>query len=431
MALDIAPHALELIQAAEINQQIATAKRYPRPELAKIKSRMMSFACLDEETAESCFYTLRRQDRDGDSKVIQGPSVRLAEIAVACYGNLRAASRIIDNDGRAITAQGVCHDLENNTLISVEVKRRITGRSGKTYSDDMQIVTGNAANSIAFRNAVFKVIPGALVDPVFEAAKRVAVGDATTLVARREKILKRFNSMGVDVARVLQAVGRETVEAIDLGDLETLIGIGTAIKGGDISIDEAFPQKTAPASGKTGTDALKDKLKAQAGQQPEAKHEPAKDAQGSTTAAPAPETPTPTTEAPAAQQAQAGAQDSQPQAETATDKLTAHSTGDDHLPEAPEVKHAEEGQEPRGKRPEPTGAAIQAVEYETWDVWERAGAKLHPLVRINGGEQSGLFQDVDGNYRLVPEAPKPGPQAVPPAAGQAFSFGAKGKGKTK
>jgi hypothetical protein len=107
----IQPGALELIQRAEIDMQIATAKRYPR-DLSKVKKRMLDFATLDEETAESCFYTLPR-----DGKTIQGPSVRLAEIAVACYQNIRVASRVIANDGRVITAQAACLDLENNTLV--------------------------------------------------------------------------------------------------------------------------------------------------------------------------------------------------------------------------------------------------------------------------------------------------------------------------
>ncbi len=149
----ISPSSLELIQRAEIDLQISTAKKYPR-DLARVKSKMISFATLDEETAESCFYTLPR-----DGKTIQGPTVRLAEIAVACYTNLRAASRIISNDGRVITSQAACHDLENNTLISVEVQRRITTKQGKTYSEEMQVTAGNAANAIAFRNAVFKVVP--------------------------------------------------------------------------------------------------------------------------------------------------------------------------------------------------------------------------------------------------------------------------------
>lgn len=239
---EIQPRALELIQRAEIDMQISTAKKYPRLELAKIRQKMLSFATLDEETAESCFYTLRRWDAQAnENKLIQGPSVRLAEIAVACYGNLRAASRVIDNDGKKITSQGACHDLENNVLISVEVSRRITNKTGKTFNDDMQITTGNAANSIAFRNATFKVIPMALVKPVYEQAKRVAVGDATTLSVKREKLFKRFSSMGVETERVLAVLEKASIESVDLDDLTTLIGIGTAIKDGEQTVEEAFP----------------------------------------------------------------------------------------------------------------------------------------------------------------------------------------------
>lgn len=227
--------ALELIQRAEIDMQISTAKRYPR-DLPIVKKRMLSFATLDVETAESCFYTLSRS-----GKKIQGPSVRLAEIAVACYGNLRAASRVISNDGKVVTSQAACHDLENNTLISVEVQRRITDKNGKTYSDDMQITASNAANAIAFRNAVFKVVPGALLKPVFEAAMKVAVGDASTLSTRREKVIARLEELGAELPRILHMLGKHSIENIDLIDLETLVGIGTAIKDGDTTVDESFP----------------------------------------------------------------------------------------------------------------------------------------------------------------------------------------------
>ncbi len=228
--------ALEAMQRAEIDLQVATAHRFPRPTLSKIKQSMLDFACLDEETAESCFYSLPR-----DGKTIAGPSVRLAEIAVACWGNLRAASRIISNDGQMLTSQGACHDLENNTLISVEVQRRITDKKGRTFSADMIVVTGNAANSIAFRNAVFKVIPSALIKPVYDAARRVAVGDAKSLATKRVNIVKRLNAMEVTTDRVLARLNRASVEDITLEDLEVLIGAGTAIRDGDTSVDEAFP----------------------------------------------------------------------------------------------------------------------------------------------------------------------------------------------
>lgn len=167
----IQPSALESMERAQTDVQITTAKRFPRT-LSTVKKNMMEFATLDEETAASCFYTLTRKGRDG-AKQIQGPSVRMAEIALSCYQNVRAGARIIANDGKTITAQGVCHDLQNNVSVSVEVKRRITDKSGNAFSEDMQVVTGNAACAIALRNATFKVIPGALIHPVYEAAKKV------------------------------------------------------------------------------------------------------------------------------------------------------------------------------------------------------------------------------------------------------------------
>lgn len=233
----IQPHVAELVERAQIDIQIATARKYPR-DLARVKKKMLDFATLDEDTAESCFYSVPRE-----GKTIQGPSVRLAEIAVACYGNLRAAARIVDNDGKTITSQGVCHDLESNTLISMEVKRRITTKAGKTYSEDMQVTAGNAANAISFRNAVFKVIPGALWKTVYDEARRVAVGDATTLTAKRDKFIHRLNSMGVQTPMILAKLEKSSIENIGLADLEILIGLGTAIKDGDITIEDAFRPK--------------------------------------------------------------------------------------------------------------------------------------------------------------------------------------------
>ena len=48
---------IEAIERANIDIQIATAKKYPR-SLARVKNDILSTATLDEETAESCFYVL-------------------------------------------------------------------------------------------------------------------------------------------------------------------------------------------------------------------------------------------------------------------------------------------------------------------------------------------------------------------------------------
>ena len=226
------------MERASIDVQITTAKRYPR-QLSAVKSQMLSFATLDVETAAGCFFTLPGR-KGGDGKPIQGPSIRMAEIAISTFQNLRAGARVIADDGKVITAQGVCHDLQNNVCVTVEVKRRVTTKEGRRYSDDMVVMTGNAACSIALRNATFRVVPLALVKPIYEAAKRVAVGDAKTLVSRRADALAHFTKMGVTKEKVFAAVGGKALEDIGLEQLEILIGYANAIKEGDTSIDEIF-----------------------------------------------------------------------------------------------------------------------------------------------------------------------------------------------
>jgi hypothetical protein len=240
--------ALASIERAQVDVQISTARKYPRT-LSKVKERMLSFATLDEETASGCFFTLPAR-RGGDDKPIQGPSIRMAEIALAAYQHIKAGSRIINDDGKFITAQAVVHDLENNVSVSIEVRRRVTNKRGERFSDDMIAVTGNAACSIALRNAVFRVVPRALITPVYEAAKRVAVGDVKSLTSKRSQIIARLKQMGATVPAILWAVGADKIEDIDLAKLEVLIGLGTAIKDGEITLEIAFPGASTKEEGR-------------------------------------------------------------------------------------------------------------------------------------------------------------------------------------
>ena len=237
----IEPTVIESLERAQVDVQIATARRYPRV-LSAVKARMLSFATLDPETAEGCFYALPpRRDKDGKMVSITGPSVRLAEIALASYQHVKAGSRIIGDDGKFVTAQAVVHDLENNVSVSIEVKRRVTTKDGKRFGDDMVAVTCNAATSIALRNAVFRVVPRALINPVYDAARRVAVGDQKSLVDKRARTVEWLSKKGVTLDRVLVAVGAAKLEDINLDQLETLKGLGTSIKDGELSVEEAFP----------------------------------------------------------------------------------------------------------------------------------------------------------------------------------------------
>lgn len=246
------------INMAEIDIQIATAHRFPR-SITKFKEQALEIATMDEETAASCFYVI---PRGGEN--IDGPGVRLAEIVGSVWGNMRYGARIVGEDDKFVTAQGGAFDLEKNVAVTIEVKRRIADKFGKKYSADMIANTANAACSIALRNAIFRVIPRAFIQSIYEAAKKAAVGDIQTLAGRRQKMLDHFGKMGVSKEKIFAAMGVSGIDDINLQILEKLIGISTAIKDGDLKIDDAFPstpQSTEPLNGKNKTENLLNKIK--------------------------------------------------------------------------------------------------------------------------------------------------------------------------
>lgn len=229
---------LEAINRSEVDMQIATAKQYPR-DINQVLNTISTLAKMDTETAQDCFYVLRRSGSMGAS-TIEGLSVRMAEIIASSWGNLRIQTRIIGNDGKTITAQGVCHDLQTNVAVSVEVKRRITDKMGKTYSEDMQVVTGNAASAIAFRNAVLKVVPKAVTKRVIEDVKKVALGQALDLETSRQNAIAAYAKLGVTEQQLLEYLEVKSRDEIDQQGVYTLRATMNAIKEGTTTVQETF-----------------------------------------------------------------------------------------------------------------------------------------------------------------------------------------------
>lgn len=222
---------------AIVDVQIATAKLYPR-SIKKATENAMVIVTIDQATASTCTYGVPR-----GGKTIQGPSVHLAKILAQTWGNMRVEAKVIAVDGKTLTSQGIAFDLENNLAIKVEVKRSIMTKTGR-MNDDMIVVTGNAANSIAMRNAILSVIPKQVVDKVYTTAKQMITGDisdALKLTARRKQVvLAMVEAYKITEGEIIKAINRASVEHIDSDDIVALIGIGQAIKDGDTTVELAF-----------------------------------------------------------------------------------------------------------------------------------------------------------------------------------------------
>lgn len=225
---------LESLALAELDLSITTAKNYPRDEEAFLQ-RTMQMACCDPDTAASMFYVVPR-----DNKRIRGPSVRMAEIAVLNWKNIRIGARIISETPRFVTAQAVCKDLENNNESSIEVRRRITYKNGDTFSDDLIGLTANAACSIGYRQVALKVIPMFFIDQVYKKARLVALGHPDDLPDKLAKIVDYFGELGVPPENIYRLVKRSSIDALNLEDVLLLRQVAQAVRDYDTTVEDAF-----------------------------------------------------------------------------------------------------------------------------------------------------------------------------------------------
>lgn len=233
---------------AEIDTQIATAHAYPRSVARAIKN-INSLVTISAEAAEECNYALPR-----GGKPITGPSVRLAEIVASQWGNCRVGARVVhvDRFEKYVEAEGIFHDLETNMATTARVRRRIVDRQGRVFNDDMIVVTGNAACSIAKRNAILGGVPKAVWNEAYQVALATIKGDVKTLPERRDGAFKAFAAFGVTPEQIVDALDLGGIEDITLEHLATLLAMHKAIKDGEQSVEDYFPSSGKAKGGAGG-----------------------------------------------------------------------------------------------------------------------------------------------------------------------------------
>lgn len=313
------PSAIEALERASVDIQVATAHKFPR-DLVRFKKTALQMATIDEETAESCIYVRPVGKKDGKMQYAEGPSIRMAEIVAASYCNLRVASRIIEQTLRYVKCEGVAHDLETNYAGKNENVEPTVTSKGDPYSESMRAVVAKACLAKAYRDAVFKVVPRALCKTVIDAAKNIINGKDKPLAERIKRVQAWVATLKIDEMRVLTALGKKAWSELTADNLTTLTGLKTAISEGDTRIDEAFPplEKADAGGGAKGPESTGlEKSQQQTGKtafgpsekpKDEKKQEPAKTAPDASKGGEPAKTPPPaekSTPAPSSEQAQA------------------------------------------------------------------------------------------------------------------------------
>lgn len=250
--------AIDAYSRAEYDIQIATAKKFPR-SLAAFKRKATELATFDEDTAASCLYALPR-----GGKTIEGESIRLAEIVAASYGNIVYGARVLDKNSKVTRVVGFAWDLENNNRVMIEKEGRITDRNGKTYNDDMITTATNATIAKAVRDAIFKVVPKALVKDVVNKVKALVAGDSnsSSFKEKRAAALKLFkDTYGIEAKTIYDFLDVKGVDDISSDHLINLFGFHNALQEADpIERKGMLEGMKKPLAQQTSTEAPKAKI---------------------------------------------------------------------------------------------------------------------------------------------------------------------------
>lgn len=249
--------------SAAIEVAVKIANQYPR-SIKQFRADVLELATVDEETAGECFYS----KPVGEGSIAEGPSVRLAEIVLATYGHIMVEARILDEDMQrgTITAQGKAWDMQKNSWSTAELSRSIKKRNGQLYSSAQIEIAKSALCSIAKRNAIFGVVPKALIKKQFDEIRKYAKGDKKTIGTRMAAMFEFFKKHSINITEVCQFCGKADSTELDADDLIKLKGLINSVKDGDYpGYKEAFkdmgvdvnggdplaPGKHRPEKGKT------------------------------------------------------------------------------------------------------------------------------------------------------------------------------------
>lgn len=235
--------ALRAIASAEIDVAIATAHRFKRNEVMAIE-RAKKMATLSEDVAEQCEYA-----RDvGGGEIARGPSIRMAEIMAITWGNMKVATRTIEIGRDRVSIQWVAHDLEANLMTSGELSKSImtSAKRGtpRRFSESAITSTVLGQHATGRRDGILSLIPRALTEQVMNEVRKVKQGNAASHKARLDKLMERFDKLGVTEDRVLAVCKVKKREQVNPEWLDYLFSLGVSVKDGIMTWDEAFPKVT-------------------------------------------------------------------------------------------------------------------------------------------------------------------------------------------
>lgn len=229
-----------------------------------VRTRLLS-ECRRPSLAKAAVYEIPR-----GGATVRGPSIRLAEAAMRALGNVAVESVVVAETNDLRTVRVTVTDIETNMSIATDTVVRLTAerrrlRDGQTVldtrinsegkpvylvavSDAEQIQQQAAAVSKAMRGAVFRLLPGGLLDEAIEICKETArKGTEADADQQRRKMIDAWASFGVEPHELAQYLGHPLAQATT-DEVDGLRRNFVAIKDGETTWSEIVQEKADTAS---------------------------------------------------------------------------------------------------------------------------------------------------------------------------------------
>lgn len=250
-----------LVQAENDALRRISIEKPRRPEEA-LQEALGEFSMLEkhlgaeftQEYAKKGYYSIPYNDGEGGTTFVEGLSVRSQERLMRIWGNCAVTGRLTNEDERGYDVGGVAIDFQSGFRLErvVRVSKYAWRRKSRTtvlLSEPDQAKAVQIGVSKAIRNAGLAILPDWLRMIYFRRLKEMAAGDLLKPAdpARATALITRFAEFKVTLEMLEQKLGK--VRAKWTGDdLGTLIGLGSAIRDKEVTIEECFPGLAPPTA---------------------------------------------------------------------------------------------------------------------------------------------------------------------------------------
>lgn len=213
-----------------------------------------------------------RVPRGGNT--IKGLTIRFAEVAMRCFGNLHCEAQTLFDSPTERVIRVSATDFESNATWSrdITVTKTVERKQLKkgerpirtrvnSFGDTIYIVDGSdddirtkeaAEISKASRTAILRLIPGHIQDEAFDRCDEMFTKNIEGDVdGQKNKMCDAFAREGVMPAELEKYLGH-SLDSITAKEITELITVGTAIRNGDTSWAEAFEGRETRTVAKPG-----------------------------------------------------------------------------------------------------------------------------------------------------------------------------------